>query len=178
MALNTYASEISQELVAAAEMAIPQTSEVGCNKNESIPGWTEFAEPLKAKFLFWRSVLVDCDRLKTGAVAGVMRRTRASYHYDIRCVRRNERNIINERFTNAMLVDNIRDFWSEVKRLRSNKTCPCNMVDDITSPCDIANFFASKYQGLYTSVKFDKAEMDVIRSDIESSVLDHGFTNE
>ena len=52
------------------------------------------------------------------------------------------------------------------------------MVDDFTSPSDIANFFASKYQELYTSVKFDKAEMDLVRGDIESSVLDHGFTNE
>ena len=60
-------------------------------------------------------------------------------------------------FADAMLIDNTRDFWSEVKRLRSNKTCPCNMVDDFTSPCDIANFFALKYQDLYTSVKFVQA---------------------
>ena len=73
--------------------------------------------------------------------------------------------IINERFADAMLVDN-RDLWSEMKRLRSNKTCLSNMVDHFTSPCDIANFFASKYQDLYTSVKFDKAEMDVVRGDI------------
>ena len=72
-----------------------------------------------------------------------------------------------------MLVYNNRDFWSEVKLHRSNKTCSSNMVDDFTSPCDIANFFASKYQDLYTSVKFDKAEIDIIRSDIDSSVLGH-----
>ena len=65
-----------------------------------------------------------------------------------------------------------------MKWLRTNKTCPSNIVDDFTSPCDIANFFASKYQGLYTSVKFDKAEMDVVRGDIESLALDHGVTNE
>ena len=93
-------------------------------------------------------------------------RTRAAYHYAIRRVRRNERNIINERFADTMLVDNTRYFWSEMKRFRSNKTCPSNMVDDFTSPCDIANFFASKYQDLYTSVKFDKGEMDVVRGDI------------
>ena len=52
------------------------------------------------------------------------------------------------------------------------------MVDDFTSPCDIVNFFASKYQDLYTSAKFDKAEMDVVRGDIESSVLDRGFIND
>ena len=106
-----------------------------------------------------------------------MRRTRASYHYAIIRVRRNERNIINERLADAMLVDNSRDFWSEVKRLRSNKTCPSNMVDDFTSPCDIANFLASKYQDLYSSVKFDKAEMDAVSGDMESSVLDNDFTN-
>ena len=49
------------------------------------------------------------------------------------------------------------------------------MVDDFTSPCDIANVFASKYQDLYTRVKFYKAEMDVVRGDIQSS--DQGFTN-
>ena len=137
-------------------MPIPHTCEVCCNKNKSIPGWTEFVEHLKAKSLFWHNVLVDCDRPKTSAVADVMRRTRASYNYAIRCVRHNERNNINERFADTMLVDNITDFWSEVKRLRSNKTCSSNMVDDFTSPCDIANFFASKYQDLYTSVKLTR----------------------
>ena len=109
--LNTYASEISQALVAAAEVAIPHTSEVCCNKNKSIPGWTEFVEPLIAKSLFRHNVWVDCDMPKTVAVTDVMRRTRASYHYAIRCVRRNKRNIINKRFADAMLVDNTRDFW-------------------------------------------------------------------
>ena len=75
-----------------------------------------------------------------------------------------------------MLVDNT--FWSEMKRRRSNNTCPSNMVDDFTSPSGIANFFVSKYQDLYTSVKFDNTEMEVVRGDIYSSVLDHGFTNE
>ena len=77
-----------------------------------------------------------------------------------------------------MLINNNRDFWSEVKWLRSNKMSLSDMVDDFMSPCDIANFFASKYQDLYTSVKFEKAEMNVVRGDILSSVLDHGFTND
>ena len=54
MALNC--SEISQALVTAAEVAIPHTSDVGCNKNKSIPGWTEYVEPLKVKSLFWHNV--------------------------------------------------------------------------------------------------------------------------
>ena len=40
MALNTYASEISQALVAAAEVVISNTSEVGCiNKKAQHRSW-------------------------------------------------------------------------------------------------------------------------------------------
>ena len=62
MALNTYSSEISHALVMAAEVAIPHASDVHCNKNKSIPGWTEYVEPFKVKSLFWHNVWVDCDR--------------------------------------------------------------------------------------------------------------------
>ena len=98
------------------------------------------------------NVCVNCDRPKTSDVADIMKRSRALYHYAIRRVSRNERNILNEPFADEMLHDNTSDFWSEVKRLRCNKTCPSDMVDDFTSPCDIANFFASKYEDLYTSL--------------------------
>ena len=103
-----------------------------------------------------------------------MRRNRVLYHYPIRRVKRNERNIINDSFADAMLADNNKVFWSEVKRLRSNKTCPTNMVDDFTSRVTL---LISLLQNIKTNVKFDKAEMDIVRSDIESSMLDNGFTN-
>ena len=62
----------------AAEVAIPHTSDKGCNKIKSIPGCTEYVEPLKVKSLFWHNVWIDCDRPKTGEVSDVVRRTRTS----------------------------------------------------------------------------------------------------
>ena len=78
MALNTYASEISQALVAAAEVAIPHTSEVGCNRSKPIPGWTEFVEPLKAKSLFWP--MFGLTVIGKRQVMSLMKRSRALYH--------------------------------------------------------------------------------------------------
>jgi hypothetical protein len=63
---------------------------------------------------------IDCDRPKTGAVADSMRRIRAAYHYAIMQVRKDEDSIVWERVASALLNDGGRNFWSEIKRIRSN----------------------------------------------------------
>jgi hypothetical protein len=50
-----------------------------------------------------------------------MRRTRAAYHYAIRELKRDEGKMVNERIADSILNNNTRDFWSEIKRIRSNK---------------------------------------------------------
>jgi hypothetical protein len=64
---------------------------------------------------------IDCGRPRTGAVADCMRRTRAAYHYAIRELKRDEGKMVNERIADSILNNNTRDFWSEIKRIRSNK---------------------------------------------------------
>ena len=49
-----------------------------------------------------------------------MRRARASYHYAIRFVKRNENNIVNEHLAEALVNNRRRDFWCEVKRILIN----------------------------------------------------------
>ena len=67
-----------------------------------IPGWNEFVSNSRAKSLFWHNLWVTCDRPKTGVVADIMRRTRAQYHRAIRQVRQRERDIVNEKFAEAV----------------------------------------------------------------------------
>jgi hypothetical protein len=64
---------------------------------------------------------MDCGRPRAGVVADCMRRTRAAYHYAIRKVKRDEGRIINERLADSIISNNTRDFWSEIKRIRSKK---------------------------------------------------------
>ena len=43
-----------------------------------------------------------------------MRKTRAAYHIAVRHVKRNEQDVINDRFAPALLNDISRNFWSEL----------------------------------------------------------------
>jgi hypothetical protein len=65
-----------------------------------------------------------------------MRRTRAAYHYAIRKVKRDEDTTINERIADSILND-ARDFWSESKRIRSNKAGTSRNVDGQTESVSI-----------------------------------------
>jgi len=79
-----------------------------------------------------------------------MRRTRAAYHYSIRKVKRDEDTLINERFADSIINNDARDFWSEMKRIRSNKAGKSRIVDGQTENNNIAKLFADKYRELYT----------------------------
>ena len=93
-----------------------------CNAGfRAVAGWTEFVAPLREKSLLWHNIWDDCGRPHTGIVADIMRKTRAAYHYAVREVKRNENNIIKKRFADAVLDNNSRDFWSEVRKLTCTK---------------------------------------------------------
>jgi hypothetical protein len=171
--LDRYSRDIYEACLFAANDAIPHVA--SGNAKRPVPGWTEFVEPAREKSLFWHNIWVDCGRPRTGIVADIMRKTRLAYHYAIRRVKRMENDIISDRFANAMLDNSGRDFWSEVKRMRSNKSCSSNIVDGCTTPDSIAAHFAEKYQDLYTSVAYNADEMSDIISDLNNRISHAGF---
>ena len=71
------------------------------------------------------------ERPRHGVVADIMRRTRAQYHRAIRRVKINERNIVNEKFAEAVIENRGRDFWSEVKRVRKTHPSVSSVADGI-----------------------------------------------
>jgi hypothetical protein len=99
-----------------------------------------------------------------------MRQTGAQYHHAIRSVNRNREDIINERFANDLAANNDRGFWDEAKRIRNTKRCRGNTVDGVSSPSDIAQLFASKFEDLYTSVPYDGNDMISIRNIINDDL--------
>jgi exonuclease III len=145
-AVKDLASSIATACIKAASLSIPQTN----NRQESgrIPGWNDFVAPYRSKSLFWHNIWVECDRPRYGVVADIMRRTRAQYHRAIRRVKINERNIINEKFAEAVIENRARDFWSEVKRVRRTHPSVSSVVDGLSQAEDIADVFACKYQDL------------------------------
>ena len=166
-AVNAYVEKLSASCLSAASYSIPTTSARGSGR---VPGWVEYVEPFRQKSQFWHNLWVENGRPKTGVVSDIMRKTRAAYHRAVRHVKRNEQDIINDRFASAILNNRSRDFWSEVKRIRHNRTCFSNCVDSAFNPTDIANVFADKYQELYTAVAYNADDMVCLKNKIADLV--------
>jgi hypothetical protein len=81
------------------------------------------------------------------------------YHYAIRQTKRDSDLIVRERMAEALLSNSGRNFWTEVKKIRSNKAGCSGVVDGCTDESSIAQVFASKYRYLYTSVVYDEADL-------------------
>jgi hypothetical protein len=166
--INTFAMDISEACIVAADESLPHT----CVKaaNGRIPGWSSRVQLLREKSMFWHRMWIDCDRPRNGTLADVMRRTRAAYHYAIRQTRKEEDAIIRDRIAASLIEDGKRNFWQEIKHLRSAKAGTSRIVDGIAVAKDIAQLFAAHYQELYTSVPYNSKEMQDILNTINGSL--------
>ena len=176
-AINTYANDITEACIAAARLVVPLT----CSRQESrrIPGWSEQVQPLRDKSLFWHRLWDECGRPHAGYVADCMRRTRAAYHYCIRNVRKNEQQIVCERVADAMLHNDGRNFWAEIKRIKASSTSVSKSVDLCKSDTvNIFRLFAGKYREHYTSINYDNDEMQRIRSDLNKVLYSNTYSME
>jgi len=169
---NVYASQIATACLSLANDTISFSRCRGIRGY--IPGWTEFIDPLRNNSLFWHRMWVNCGRPRNGFVAEVMRKTRAQYHVAIRKVRREEDNIVNDRYAAALAANRNRDFWREVKCIRCRRSNVSSVVDG-QSPVDIGNMFASKYYELYTIVSYDIVDMKNICDELYSSIHYAGY---
>jgi len=124
-----------------------------------MPGWNEYVAPLREKSILWHDIWVECGRPHDGIVASIMRRTRASYHYAVRCIKNNKLDIIKERFASAILDNRGRDFWLEAKKLCGGKSGLQSNVDGLSQSDEIADLFARKYEDLCSCGSFNENEM-------------------
>ena len=61
-------------------------------------------------------------------------------------------------------------FWSEARKLHRSNVSVSTIVDGISTADGIAELFASKYQSLYTSVFYDRFEMESIHCLVHKSL--------
>lgn len=157
-AINSYANDIMNACITAANNSLPRTGPY--NKEHRVPGWTEQVEPVRAKSILWHNIWSECGRPRSGAVADIMRRSRAQYHYAIRRVKSDVQNITRQRFAQAIVKDKNRNLWDEVRKIYGKKAAPSSAVDGSFSPQAISSLFADKYQQLYNCVSYNNAEME------------------
>ena len=129
--LNANANAITDACLTTVITAFPHTSRYG---RKLTPGWSEVVEPYRSKSVFRHKIWLECGRPKTGVIADIMRRTRASYHYAIRRTKKNEQEIVRQRFAEAVFCNNNRDLWSEMRRINGNRAAPASIIDGQSSP--------------------------------------------
>ena len=163
-----FANNIVQSCLSAANETIPKT---GPYKPRCIPGWNEFVEPVKRNADFWHRMWIENGRPRAGAVASVMRKTRLKYHYTIRHVRRNEKEIRNIKMAEAVLANDSREFYKEAKKMCGNKRTTAASVDGKVENKDIAGLFGEQYKNLYNCISYDKHDMHNLWCNINSRCL-------
>jgi hypothetical protein len=116
VSINSFMNDITEACLAAPRTSIPHTKDPTACK--SIPSWNEEIKPLRDKSIFWHNIWISCGKPHDGTVAGIMRKTRAAYHYATRKVKRNHDDAVCESFASSLLSSSgSRDFWREVKRI-------------------------------------------------------------
>lgn len=166
--INSYCREIENACLQASEESIPHSNTKGAR--QSIPGWTEIVEPERQRSLLWHSIWKDNNSPKTGVLADIRRATRAKYHLAVRQVKKNAEKEKATKMASAILNDNHRDFWSEVKRARGSRKCSPNQIQGKTTEAEISGLFAEKYKDLYTSVPTDDTHLRRVSDDITNGI--------
>ena len=83
-------------------------------------------------------------------MAAIMRKTRASYHYAVRQIKRRERELRKRKMAESVSTNKQRDIiWVETKKMLSGKKPSINSVDRACNSEAISEVFASKFESLF-----------------------------
>ena len=142
-----------------------------------VPLWNERIKPLRDDSLFWHWLWKEAGRPPTGALATIMRSTRAKYHRAVKEHKRNETDMRREAIAKCASRASNRDLWSELKKLDNKSKVVPNSVDGFTENDDIAKCFAHKYSNLYKSVPTSQEEIAALRREIIDDVQQESQTD-
>ena len=142
-----------------------------------LAGWNNFVKPFQDDCKWWYSVWCEQGKPKSGIVFDHMKEAKKQYSYAVRRLKRRQKEIKNQKFIDALIDNNARDFFKEVKKINPKPTNLCG-VDGKQSHVDIANVFREKYEELYNSVPSDTSAMGSIKDQICTQLQnkrDHDF---
>ena len=161
-AINNLCTRLIDICLEAGNTCFPKVSP----PRRHIPRWNADVKPLRDDALFWHQVWKDAGSPATGALAGIMRNTRAQYHRSVKEHKRNAEYYRNSMIANAIEKGEQRDIWSELKKLNNHKkVSPCS-INGCSDNAGIANIFAHKYNELYSSVPTCQDEIDEINNEM------------
>ena len=139
--------DILHSIEKSAENHIP-TPKLGSNKRNLIPDWNSGIKPFQEKAQFWRAVWLSAGRPQQGQLFMLMKKTRNTYHLQIRKMKRIQNQVRRNNLLNCCL-SNKGDLFDVIKKQRKCKQNLPTSMDDCKD--DIPGYFADKYKKLYNS---------------------------
>ena len=122
-------------------------------KAKVIPGWDIEMAIARDKSKFWHGIWRDCGRLQTGVVYSIMKKTRSTYHYMVRTLKKKKHSKTRASLSKSMLRIKNKNYWKTARVERKNKFNCTDVVDGVKDDSQIANLFKDKYERLFNSVK-------------------------
>ena len=120
--------DLYKSVVNACITASDHISTTSPSTAKVIPGWNDGAKYLN-EALSWHRVWKINGRPRAGHIAEMHRISRARYHRSIRHIQRNKKIIQSEKMAHALMSNNSRDFWSEVKKVNGRNSKISSNVD-------------------------------------------------
>ena len=131
-----------------------------------MPGWNDGVKYLRDEALSWHHFWKINGRPRAGHKDEMHRISRARYHRSIRHIQRNKKIIQSEKMAHAIVPNNSRNLWSEVRKVEGRNS---KISSDVDCSCDseeITELFSEKYKHLYNSVPYNIDDMHAIESTI------------
>ena len=139
-------------------------------KAKVIPGWDIEMDIARDKSMFWHGIWRECGKLHTGVLYNIMKKTRSTYHYMLRTLKKKKHCKIKESVSKSMLKTNNKSYWKSSKAIRKNNFNCTNVVDGVEGGSNIANLFKDKYECLFNSVKSSHDEHNSMVTQLELDV--------
>ena len=168
--LDEYYHSLVNACIVATQQCIPSTN--AAHMRRRVAGWTGICSELGKTSRLWHRLWIANGRPHDGYVAQIMRKSRSSYHAEVRKVMREQEQVKMDNLAQSLLSHESRDPWREVKRLRGNNGKLPTIVQAAKTPQDIAALFRTQYASLYTSVQGSVTGLDEFCRSIDAQCSD------
>ena len=165
--INKFYDNITESMSKASE-AIFDNNCAGTNRRNnthSIPGWNEHVDELhniaRQSFVEW----IVHGKPKHGTVFDDMKRSRARFKYELRCLKRHKNQQIGDNLANQLQGGRPERFWKEINRISKCKVSLPNCIDGVTGAGNICELWKNHFHQLLNCIHDDDAlHVDVIYS--------------
>ena len=122
----------------------------------SIPGWNthdvdQLHDAARQSFKAW----VDADKPKHGFVFDEMKRSRASFKYELRSLKRHTNQEIGNLLAAILQTGRTDCFWKDVRRMNNCKVPLPNCIDGISGADNITELWRSRFCNLLNCIQDD-----------------------